>query len=562
MTKMIKRVVPIDDIPAFFAKQHKIDGEVASKFYNDMSKPVQFIQGPVGSAKTFAVQMKIIRMACEQPPIPRSEKLMVGIGKDRKEIPERMLTSYFKVKVVAETEKDLEHTIYPSLLKMLGGYGSIKKSSYKKPFVAHFANPLFEDTIVELEITFDIMSGIDLGSEKGKEYSLVWVSECCFDDTEAGYEQLGELGSRIRGIPDKAMIHSDFKENEEFQYSVDYVKHRKVKILIDMNTPFESWKSWILGLSPIPRTIDKLYKDAIESARDSWGVFIQKPAWYFNSKLGKFTENTDSENRKNLPDDYYSIVGLHPNKIKKDFCCIPVRTLRGDKVFHNFQVGHIDSDIVFPEKSQLFIGIDYGFHANGAVFGFIQAGIVKIINEYRGTNETTQEFLDNVFIISKSLNPSEVIVIDDPTSATSMGIGKQAENSNRELAEQRFDIVFGAATNDWSPRINAVNNILTRLNSKGFLQLSIHPQCFNIIEGLEGEYIYGKDGKPDKTCKTSDVMDALQYIIMRLGSDVSSSINEYVNKVPTLAEKFKRLDNLHSSNERNRKNFTNNDGLL
>jgi hypothetical protein len=56
-----------------------------------------------------------------------------------------MLTSYFKVKVVAETEKDLEHTIYPSLLKMLGGYGSIKKSSYKKPFVAHFANPLFEE---------------------------------------------------------------------------------------------------------------------------------------------------------------------------------------------------------------------------------------------------------------------------------------------------------------------------------------------------------------------------------------------------------------------------------
>jgi hypothetical protein len=31
-----------------------------------------------------------------------------------------------------------------------------------------------------------------------------------------------------------------------------------------------------------------------------------------------------------------------------------------------------------------------------------------------------------------------------------MGIGKQAEHSNRELAEERFDIVFGAATNDWS----------------------------------------------------------------------------------------------------------------
>jgi hypothetical protein len=92
--------------------------------------------------------------------------------------------------------------------------------------------------------------------------------------------------------------------------------------------------------------------------------------------------------------------------------------------------------------------------------------------------------------------------------------------------------------------------------------LSIHPQCFNVIEGLEGEYIYGKDGKPDKTCKTSDVMDALQYIIMRLGADVSSSIDEYVNTVPTLQDKFKKLSKLNSSNEITGNNFNKNNGLL
>jgi hypothetical protein len=40
------------------------------------------------------------------------------------------------------------------------------------------------------------------------------------------------------------------------------------------------------------------------------------------------------------------------------------------------------------------------------------------------------------------------------------------------------------------------------MNSRGFLQLSIHPVCFLVLEGLEGEYTYGKDGKPDKNCKT------------------------------------------------------------
>jgi hypothetical protein len=48
---------------------------------------------------------------------------------------------------------------------------------------------------------------------------------------------------------------------------------------------------------------------------------------------------------------------------------------------------------------------------------------------------------------------------------------------------------------------------------------------------LEGEYIYGKDGKPDKNCKTSDVMDALQYICMDIGARISSDIDKYVNPI-------------------------------
>jgi hypothetical protein len=33
----------------------------------------------------------------------------------------------------------------------------------------------------------------------------------------------------------------------------------------------------------------------------------------------KFIENKDSENRENLPKDYYYSAGVHPFKMKNDF---------------------------------------------------------------------------------------------------------------------------------------------------------------------------------------------------------------------------------------------------
>jgi hypothetical protein len=47
-----------EDVPEYFNKLHNISGKVASKFYNDMETPVQIILGPIGSGKTFALQMK------------------------------------------------------------------------------------------------------------------------------------------------------------------------------------------------------------------------------------------------------------------------------------------------------------------------------------------------------------------------------------------------------------------------------------------------------------------------------------------------------------------------
>jgi hypothetical protein len=62
------------------------------------------------------------------------------------------------------------------------GFSLIVKSDYKKPFKIFFESPLFHDTVVEILFAFDIERSIALGTEGGKEYSLIWISEFCLKD--------------------------------------------------------------------------------------------------------------------------------------------------------------------------------------------------------------------------------------------------------------------------------------------------------------------------------------------------------------------------------------------
>jgi hypothetical protein len=176
--------------------------------------------------------MKIIRLACEQIPVPRVEEEIIGRGSNRITIAEEQLTSYFKVKVVGKHLIDIEQTLFPALTKMFGGYGNIVKSDYKKPFKIFFESPLFHDTVVEILFAFDIERSIALGTEGGKEYSLIWISEFCLKDNEKGFMALSEVKSRIRGIPNILDIHIKYRENPEFLEAVEYVEENLKRFFI------------------------------------------------------------------------------------------------------------------------------------------------------------------------------------------------------------------------------------------------------------------------------------------------------------------------------------------
>jgi hypothetical protein len=46
---------------------------------------------------------------------------------------------------------------------------------------------------VEILFAFDIERSIALGTEGGKEYSLIWISEFCLKDDEKGFMALSEV---------------------------------------------------------------------------------------------------------------------------------------------------------------------------------------------------------------------------------------------------------------------------------------------------------------------------------------------------------------------------------
>jgi hypothetical protein len=49
-----------------------------------------------------------------------------------------------------------------------------------------------------------------------------------------------------------------------------------------------------------------------------------------------------------------------------------------------------------------YVAVDYGYKGNGAVLAFEEDGILKILDEYACTNETTQNFLEAVYTKAKS----------------------------------------------------------------------------------------------------------------------------------------------------------------
>jgi hypothetical protein len=81
----------------------------------------------------------------------------------------------------------------------------------------------------------------------------------------------------------------------------------------------------------------------------------------------------------------------------------------------------------------------------------------------------------------------------------SLKLPSKIEFSNRELAEKKFELVYGAATNDWSPRINSVNNILVSLDILApmsiqiYCSASITSEVLQFLSGLPSDKIKKED---------------------------------------------------------------------
>lgn len=460
-------------------------GPVAAAFMADRTK-VSLINGPVGSGKTTAASMKLIRLATEQA-VSRSYQ---GLGPGGK----RMPTRQFRVAVVRDTYRQLWRTTIPSwnqrLPKSVGQWtgGDGAPATHVIPFV------LPDGTLVEFEAQF------------------LAIGDQTVEDALRGYEVTGfylnEMDLCAEEVFDNALLRLG-----RWPVTAE-ASPTWTGILGDMNAP--ELNKWAYERF-FTKTADELAAQDIALFRQPSGL------------------SAHAENLANLPPSYYQQM----TRTAKDWVVqrmiknIPGYSRAGKPVYPEYNdelhcgLGH-NHPPRFDRNLPLTIGIDAGGSPAAAFLQRMPNGkwcVLKELTTDQGTGAL--RFADALARILAEDFPGcqTILAYADPSAA--YGADKEAgEASWMEAVAERAKIrVLAAPTNAPLARWEAVRLPLTRLidGEPGF---HLSPSCKVLRAGFNAEYrfrkVTGTEDRYHEQAEKNDcshVHDALQYALSGGGED-------------------------------------------
>lgn len=270
-----------------------------------------------------------------------------------------------------------------------------------------------------------------------------------------------------------------------------------------------------------PRTTHWLYRVFEEEIPpESFKLFKQPPAAYYDAKEQKWKVNPDAENLSNLPSGYYEqqITGNTDDYIRVMLACEYGMSLLGKPVFGQYsERDHVAKQPIMPDRSMpIIIGFDWGLHPAAIFAQVAKSGGIRILDELVPADEDLETFmLDYVNpLLHKKYAQYKIIAVGDPAGQGRSGLDKRTP----------FDVVmkFGnircipARTNSFVPRKESVDYFLNRRD--GFL---LDPRLTYLREAFGGGYVYeeiqNKKGqykeRPIKN-QYSHGVDAVQYIAL------------------------------------------------
>lgn len=457
------------------------------------SKVVDIIQGPLGSGKTKALCIRLMRHAQEQMKSPIDGKRYSRMAVVRNTVPDLVRTT---IRTWLETFPEKGHGRYIA--------GAVKQHQLR-----------FGDVHCDVDF-LSLDKEEDVRKLRSTEYTVI---------------AFNEVGFIMRPLFDEARTRLRYPGPEHGGPN----PYRGV--IADSNPPDEDhWLAIMTGQVEMPVGLSE---DDVAAYRwpETWGFYKQPPAVLeqFDERglITGYRVNPAAENLRNLPDQhspnpghaYYSeqLEGA-PSKAWIDSRLMNriALVVDGTAVWPMFRREfHVAREALKPvEGRDVMVGIDFGRVYPAVVFGQ-QIGDRDFIQfEMLGFNEPATVFAPKVKrFLERNYPNCRVRLVGDPKGRDK---GSAADQSSYEIWHNVFGMSVQPAPvkgNDIATRTEAVAYVLND-NPSGINRMVISPACRTLIVGMAGRYhlVKEEDGelRPKKD-KYSNLCDALQYWVLGVG---------------------------------------------
>lgn len=412
------------------------NSEPTAGLFHESNAFFRCIKGPVGGGKTVACVMEGLRRSHMQ--VPQAD----GVRRTRGAI---IRNRYPELK--STTIKTFQEWIPESVCPIV----------YDVPIRSTFRQWLKDGTRVEMEVIF---LALDRPEDVSKLLSLELTWAFLNEARETDEEIFKFLRGRVGRYP-------------------------------AMKDGGPTWHGIIADTNP-PRTTQWLYRIfEEETPPESFKLFSQPPAVYFDAQADKWFPNPDAENLGNLIPGYYEqqIEGNTDDYIRVMLAGEYGMTLLGKPVFPSYsEKDHVAKQAIVPDRGMpIILGFDFGLHPACILAQVAKNGGLRILDELVPADEDLESFiLDYVNpLLHRKYAQYKTVAVGDPAGRGRSGLDKRTP----------FDVLmqFGnircipARTNNFIPRKEAVDYFLAR--REGFL---LDPRCTYLREAFGGGYVYGE----------------------------------------------------------------------
>lgn len=456
------------------------------KFHADDKSIVKLMLGAFGSGKSTACIHDIILHTYYHHP-----KMHDGVRRAR-------------WLVIRNTMAELESTTLMTWDTWFGQLGKVIMR--KKPLLTRKHYYRDDKGDVELEIIF---IGLDRPEDKKKLESLETTGAYLNEMQHIPRAIFEHLGGRIGRFPRKE----------------DLVGKPKKVIGADTNPPDQD--HWI-------------FTDFEENPIEGNTIFHQPPGLIKNED-GEWIDNSGSDNHKHLSDSYYFDMARIAH-FREEYIKVYCRgeygiVIPGKPVYPEYNDDlHSVNDIAILPNLPILMQWDFGTTPCCLLSQFTESGQKRNFKEFCTMKSSVYSLARDIVKpwIDLNLKGFEIISVGDPSGVAhgqGFGIGVYAI----------LQKIFGfdsqpAKTNDISPRIEAVRELLGRITYEGQPAYILSRQgCPILRKAMSGKYCYkriqliGEEVYRDIPAKThphSDIADADQYGTMECLGDGIREFNE------------------------------------